>query len=249
MCERLAEIENETTAALGKEKSHFFVEVANDWIEFVGAIEQLCPEAKRHNSVVYFVLQFVFKDVCWFRFLFVGGNYPLLQRSLRHVWELIFRAYYADRYVAASLADRDSPSLDEKMDWLEQKENKLTWESCVKPTLVELLSQTATDPKFLEHFYDLWKSLNQHVHPSMAVAERLISPTPLFAADHFDKDWAEETYGVAVQVFDLIWLAVISSFPECADELAARGVLDGYLIVSIALRQMRVPIDTPILDA
>ena len=49
---------------------------------------------------------------------------------------------------------------------------------------------------------------------------RMMDESSLLVKDNFDEAWAREINHVATQVFDLVWLAVISRFPECAPVLA-----------------------------
>jgi len=53
--------------------------------------------------------------------------------------------------------------------------------------------------------------------------------------DSFDKEWASETIETATKIFDLVWLAVISRFPGCAELIAQEGLLLEYPIVTAAL--------------
>ncbi len=53
--------------------------------------------------------------------------------------------------------------------------------------------------------------------------------------DIFDEKWALETIETATMVFDLVWLAVLTRFPECTETLAQKGLRLDYPIVTAAL--------------
>jgi hypothetical protein len=48
----------------------------------------------------------------------------------------------------------------------------------------------------------------------------MMGESALLVTDSFDETWATEIIQDATEVFDLIWLAVISRFPKCAPLLA-----------------------------
>jgi hypothetical protein len=87
-----------------------------------------------------------------------------------------------------------------------------------------------------EHYKSLWNRLNEYVHPSRTLLDRMVVDVPGFlVTDSFDREWALETIEVATMTFDLVWLAVISRFPRCAELLAQKGLLLEYPIVTAAL--------------
>jgi hypothetical protein len=72
-------------------------------------------------------------------------------------------------------------------------------------------------------FKPLWDRLNRCVHPTGDLREKLIAnpEAPLHAIDAFDEAWARETHRDAVEVFGLLWLAVLSQFPAAVLALLA----------------------------
>ena len=87
-----------------------------------------------------------------------------------------------------------------------------------------------------EYYKSLWDKLNEYVHPSKALLERMIAGVPGFLmTDSFDKEWASETIETATMILDLVWVAVISRFPSCAELIAQKGLLLEYPIVTAAL--------------
>jgi len=95
----------------------------------------------------------------------------------------------------------------------------LRWRDLILPTLARLLS---APPASIEpRFEVLWDRLNRCVHPSGELREKLAAEPTLPALDAFDPTWAQETYEDAVEVFRLIFRAVLSRFPEAVPALLA----------------------------
>jgi len=234
----LPKIAEETFHSLGKEQAGYFTSLANDWIDILSAILDTYSKDELSASLMYIYFNGLFKEVYWFQLLFLTGNYPLLHRSLRFVWEMIFRAYHVDTYALNFPDDREppGPTVDDKVEWLAQHEREMfRWKEFMKPTLQRLWPQ-AKDPEIEEYYKSLWDRLNEYVHPSRALLDRMVIDVPGFlVTDSFDREWALETIKVATVTFDLVWLAVISRFPECAELLAEKGLLVKYPIVTAAL--------------
>jgi hypothetical protein len=53
--------------------------------------------------------------------------------------------------------------------------------------------------------------------------------------DIFDEKWALETIETATMVFDLVWLAILTRFPNCTEVLAQKGFHLDYPLVTAAL--------------
>ena len=187
---------------------------------------------------MYIYFSGLFKEVYWFQLLFLAGNYPLLHRGLRFVWEMIFRAYYVDTYVRKSPDDPEppGPTVDDKAEWLAQHERKMfQWHKFMQPMLRRLLHQ-AKGTEIEEYYKALWDKLNEYVHPSKSLLDRMVVPvSSLLVRDSFDKEWASETIETATMIFDLVWLAVISRFPRCAELIAQKRRHLEYPIVTTAL--------------
>ena len=234
----LHKIAEETLHSLGKERAMYFTSLANDWIDILGSIRRTYSEDELTNSLMYIYFSGLFKEVYWFQLLFLAGNYPLLCRSLRFVWEMIFRAYYVDTYGRESPDDSEppGPTVDDKVEWLARHEREMfQWGKFVRPTLRRLLPQ-AEATEIEEYYNSLWAKLNEYVHPSKALLDRMVVDVPGFLMrDSFDEHWASETIQTATMVFDLVWLAVISTFPSCAELVAQKRLHLEYPIVTAAL--------------
>lgn len=238
--EHLPKIAAETFRSLGKERATHFTSLANDWIDILSVILDTYCKDKPSNSLMYFYFSSaLFKEVHWFQLLFLAGNYAFLNRNLRFVWEMIFRAYYVDTYVRESPCDPKppGPTLDDKIKWLAQHERKMfQWNRFMKPRLRQLLPQAA-GTEIEQHYKSLWNKLNEYVHPSKALLDKMVVDVPeSLITDRFDREWALETTETASMIFGLVWLAVISTFPESAELLAQKRLRLDYPIVTAALK-------------
>jgi hypothetical protein len=237
MCGRLVEIERRTLKRLGKKSGHF-VNIANDWIDISSAILDAYPKAEL-NSFVLLTFWGLFKELCWFHFYFCAGNYPLLLSRLRFVWESVFRACFAETYRphSAKAWETPGPSADDKVAWLEEHEKDLRWGNCLQVVLCQVFPLSAREKVVREHYKQRWLGLHRYAHPSAYLASRMIGPAALHVKDNFDKSWAVETIDIATDIFDLVWLAVLSFYPKAFDKLAQEGLLVDYPVLSLVFRK------------
>src|SRR5262249_30293791 len=134
----------------------------------------------------------------------------------------LFHARYADAYAEEhrGAPDAPGPTLDDKHNWLTERECRLDWRRLIAPILSRLFSAgTAAEVESL--FKPLWDRLNRCVHPPGELREKLVGESGLHARDAFDQGWARETLVDAAQVFGLIWLATLSRFPGAVPVLLA----------------------------
>lgn len=209
------EIETETIQTLGRENALYFVDLANDWIDIHRAISQSYAQDEQLRSLTFFYFTYVMKEVNWLQVHFSCGNYPLLGHSLRFLWEMIYRGYHVDSYTGNNPPGQ---TLDLKIHWLEQR--KLNWRNCIGPVLGKVFPLAAQEKNAAERYYALWQTLNSYVHPSADLFSKLVGESALLATDRFDAAWATEILAMATQVFDVIWLALLSRFPRTALLLA-----------------------------
>jgi hypothetical protein len=204
-----------SSRALGEEQANQFLLIANDTVAINGTIVATYPPEELHNNLVFLAFVGVFKEVRWFQFLFLAGNYALLNARLRFIWESIFRAFWAENNPAVS-----GLSLDHKAAWLgKQKATDLNWNHCIKPSLFRVFPLAAREKMVEDDYHRLWQNLNEYVHPTMALVARMIGPASLLHLDGFEKEWALETLDNARRVFDLVWLAGLQTFPLAWDRL------------------------------
>jgi hypothetical protein len=229
MCRRLAPIERETLEKLGEKEGGFFVWVAEDWIKINTALVGAYP-GKRGYNLVRLTFGGLLKEVCWFHFFFVAGNYPLLLSRLRFVWEAVFRAFLVENYPLRSPVPRTrrprtrrprtrrpppapGPSPDDKVGWLYKHERNLNWAGCIEPVLRKVFPLADEQEKVRDDYHKLLDELHKYVHPSADLAGKMIGESALHVIDNFDEGWALETVEIARKVFDLVWLAVLQHHP------------------------------------
>jgi hypothetical protein len=221
MCRSLAEIERKTLEKLGEEKGGFFIQVGNDWLKINSAVMDAYSGERGYNLVLH-TFGGLFKEVYWFHFFFVTGNYPLLLSRLRFVWESVFRAYFAEHFPLGPHRSwaAPGPSPDDKVAWLKEHEGPcLNWDGCIEPVL-RIVFPLADREKEVRDFYKAeWNELHKYVHPSAYLADKMIGESALHVTDNFDKKWALEAVGVATKVFDLVWLAILRHHPVAFEKV------------------------------
>jgi hypothetical protein len=238
MCRLLAPIERETLEKLGEETGRFFLRVTDDWLKINSAVMGVYPGEQGYNLVLHTFLG-LFKEVYWFQFFFVSGNYPLLLSRVRFVWESIFRAYLAENY---PLGPRQplpvpGPSLDDKVAWLEKRERErgrgrnLNWDGCIEPVLRSVFPLADREKKVRDFYQAQYKELHQYVHPSVYLGEKMIGESALHVIDNFDDELALEAIRAASNVFDLVWLTVLRHHPLAFERV--ESLCGGYPILKI----------------
>ena len=103
------------------------------------------------------------------------------------------------------------------------------------PVLRNILPLVAQDSQVREHYAALWKGLHKYVHPSGQLADRKIGPTALHVVDAFDQQWAVDILATARDVFDIILLAVLRTFPKAVDLITQEGLSLDYPLLTGAL--------------
>lgn len=236
MCDILADIEEVTLRELGEEKGGFFVNVSNDWMEVTAAVRAAYP---KQYCLVHHAATGLWKEVAWFHFFFVSGNYPLLLSRLRFVWESVFRASLAEKYVPGGKKPlpRPGPSLQDKFDWLHKYGGKLDWNRCIEPILRRVHPLADREKEVRDHYHQLWQYLNLYVHPSAYLAVQMVGESSLLVTDNFDREWATRALAVGSDVFDLVWLTILHHYPMAFDRL--KKLLGGYRTLDIVFDKTR----------
>jgi len=262
MCRLLAPIERETWAKLGEEKGGFFDQVAEDWLKIFAA---LLETERAYNLVLHrflslfkeirwlrhlfgagnyplllsrlrFVWEFVFRA-------YLAEHYSLgAHRSGNAPWpspddELIrlVRLAYERRRRPRAPSPPAGSSTDKKAAWLDKYERHFDWDRCLEPVLRVVFPLADREKEVRDHYKDLFQELHKYVHPSASLEGKMIDDSALFILDNFDEAWAQETVGVAAEVFDLVWLAVFGHHPEAferveklsGDYRILKGVFEG----------------------
>jgi hypothetical protein len=236
----LKEVANEAIGKLGKEKALIYIDIFNDWINISGEIKNQYADTELINSLLYLSQHSLMKDIYWIQLFFLTGNYPQIYRSLRYILEMSFKGYYMDTYDKHPRKNMEhlANDIDVKRTWVYQNEMKLYGGKFLSECLLELFPQ-AKVPEVMSSYKNIWETLNKHVHPTIEYLDRTMIGVPGFAMiNTFDDEWANETISISVMVFDLVWLAIISTFPNCAEKLANNGLHLTYPIVSSALEIM-----------
>jgi hypothetical protein len=215
MSDHFVTVKAETEQTLGKDNANYFVDVANDCIEVTHAVNIAYPEER--GIVLYAVTGF-HKEVDWLRFLFLAGNYPYVLARLRHLWECVFRAYWAECNNPPSPGQSSDDSRADQLVWLDEQEGNLTWGRYIQEVLKAVHPLAKEKAEVRTYYHDRWRYLNQHVHPSAHLSVRL-ADTGQILTDCFDEEWAAETLAAARDVFDLVWLAVLHRYPKAADNV------------------------------
>jgi hypothetical protein len=216
------QVADETIEGLGKETAGLFVCLYSDALDILKAIFAAYPEEERLHSLVFTEFTGLFNELNGFQTHFLCGKYRLVLSELRFNWERIFRARHADTYAleTGDTSDEPGPTLAEKHEWLTNREDQLDWRRLIAPTLARLFP--ANIPADIDaRFRPLWQRLNHGVHPSGDLREKLIGASALHVRDAFDEAWARQTHADAVEVFGLIWLAILSRFPDAIPALLA----------------------------
>ncbi len=221
---RHREVAERTAAELGENAALGFLWLQSDWVDLLAAILAAYPELtsppsaecrEAAGSLLLIDFQGLLLELDRQQFAFLGGQYAAVGRSLRYVWELMYRALWTDLYAEMhpGKGRPPGPTPDDKAKWLKKRERGMDWRSVIQPLLRRLLPSVAIAD--MREYAKVWSKLNRVVHPSWELRDRLIDRTALLVADNFDAGWAAEALADAATVYDLIWLAVLHRFPDC----------------------------------
>jgi hypothetical protein len=213
-CGYLFEVAEQTVERLGEETARRFFVLSSDWVDIQNdaLLEAYSPE-QLNTSLLYLDFLGLFKELRWLQLLLYFGNYALIYRTLRFDWELIFRGLFADMHQVLFPGRQDGPG-DDKAAWLEDRETKLGWNEVMQPVLQWLLPRPEHSD-IEKRYRPLWRKLHKFVHGSTEIRERMIDESNLLLVDNYDDQWARESIQDGTEVFDLIWLAVLSRFSKC----------------------------------
>jgi hypothetical protein len=89
---------------------------------------------------------------------------------------------------------------------------------------IEAQYQEAVITKYKE----LWDDLNKYVHPTGELMFRMLDDSALYIRDAFDREWALEIIGAAVEVFDFIWFAALLFHLDALDLVRKRKLHGKY---------------------
>lgn len=216
----LPQIANTTQRRLKTKQAYCFINLYNDWLGVWSQMLNVYSKDVALRSLVAADLFNLGKELHWMHRLLHWGNYPLVHRNLRYVWELMFLAYFADTVEAAvpEISDQPGECVDDKVAWLHKHEWKINWRSVIRPLVYKVIEKRER-----QHYSHIWGSLNRSVHASVELRYRLIDESALAIRDAFDLRWAKDTCQIASDVFDVIWLVVLRRFPDCIPFLGGKN--------------------------
>jgi hypothetical protein len=219
------ETRERTVAALGDD-AFAFAEFAHDALDLQLAVIDCYPEEWLTNSLVGAFLPLLLKDLNGLQPDFLHARYPEIGRTLRHLWEQVFRGLYVDRYaeVHPDAADPPGPTVDDKLDWLEAHEAGMNWQTVIVPGLHHVLPGW-TAGEIGAHFHTVWRRLNRVVHPSAGLVRSGFGDCPRHLFNHFDDGLARQLLADARAVLTVIWCAVMARFPKVIPRLPRDGPL------------------------
>ena len=116
----------------------------------------------------------------------------------------------------------------------------MRWANVFEPTLRAVLRVPDKQGRDLDYYHRLWKNLHKYVHPSHFLVETMIDRDGL-VIDRFNEEWAKETIEVCTDIFDLIWLVVITRFPGCVTDLDPKKLTVKYPLTTQVLLNRPIP--------
>ena len=97
LCEPWDSITHETIESLGEEDALHILEYhGENWIDIVTEWLPAKYREEEKNGIIYLQFLSLFKETLWLQFLFHTGNYNLIHRNLRYLFELMAQAYYVE---------------------------------------------------------------------------------------------------------------------------------------------------------
>ena len=172
----------------------------------------------------------LFKEIPWLEMAFLTANYSLVSRNLRYLWESIYHGYRIDSRF-------DTLDIDGKFERLGLMRS--SWR-----TIEEVLSQVLPEGERgrIGQYRRIWQKLNDYVHPSPELLDRFVveGRGAALVQNAFNEAWALETIQMVDQVFDAIWLALLSRFPQAAPGVAADEWLRSSLETAYPLTKWAV---------
>lgn len=208
----------DTIQTLDKDDALAFIHFHMDCMELGFAIHDEYLTTVR-NSLVALVLVPIQKALDGMHFDFLNGRYAEVGRTLRFVWELLFRSYYAE--VRSGVEPNHPTAPDEMLEWLDlqSRRRKLSWHNVFRP-VIESLFCDGKQGKAAELFRPSWNRLNEVAHPSVTWLLSGLGESTRITFDHFDRELALRLLDDAREVFGIMWFAVLHRFPNITPNMA-----------------------------
>jgi len=216
----LRRVAQETIETLGEEAIGYWVDAYNTCIDIDTAIMQSVPEDTLLRTVLHLRLVELYKGMSWLLFLFAAGNYHMLARELRFIWEAVCQAYYVDTLLPEI-------GVDEKTAKLSKKEYR-GWRM-IKEVLLDVLP--AWTEELGSECRRLYDQLSKMVHPTRQEFDLKVleGSGALLVTDAFVESIALETLDMAGRVFDIVWCTAFAEYPQLSRVLDRRPYLVEHL--------------------
>lgn len=152
---------------------------------------------------------------------FYSGRYESAGRTLRFLWEMLFRADSADQYADRNPTATDGPgeTLDDKVRWLRDREKKkpgLNWNT-VAAGFSDLFPTSVSVA--VAYFRPIWDRLNEVVHPSGNWRDASVGDSSRIAWPNFDADFARQLLADLNAVVPLFWWLILFRHPQAVRHL------------------------------
>lgn len=233
LADDVAAICRQTIEHFGHQEAEQFLLSAADGLDIKFALNAAYSPAELSNLITLQAWGLL-KEFKWLQFLFLAGNYPLVMSRLRYVWEAVYRACYVEAHADPAVRSLDS---DGKLSWIET--HRLTWGNCILPTLTRLFPMAGREPEVRDYYKAVWEELNQYVHPTAHLQNRMVDESALLLKDGFDADWAADTLRAAKVVADLVWFAVLSHHEKAIPAVPEDDLIVDWPLTTMLLRQGR----------
>lgn len=228
----MADVVEETYRCLDPEDAGHLIEIFNQLLDLDIAIRGTYTANELQRSLLYLRLWESLKEIVWLQLLFLTGNYLLLHRNLRYVWETMCQTFHIDTHFPGP-----GPGLKfqqfQEAEKQKQKEGK--WRELergwrlVKHVFHEAFPEvqgTALE----EGYYRTWQRLNQYVHPTKEILDKIFEHGGVaLMTNRFDEPWAHETLDITNTVFDFICGLVLTAFPESAPRFSKQPRVTEFL--------------------
>jgi len=216
----LRKVAQETIETLGEEAIGYWVDAYNTCIDIDIAITKSVPRETLVRSLLNLRLVELYKGMSWLLFLFAAGNYHMLARELRFIWEAVCQAYYVDTLLPELGVDEKTAKLSKK---------KYRGWRMIKEVLLDVLP--AWTEELGSECRRLYDQLSKMVHPTRQEFDLKVleGSGALLVTDTFVESIALETLDMARRIFDIVWCTAFAEYPQLGRVLEREPYLVEHL--------------------
>ena len=216
----LRKVAQETIETLGEEAIGYWVDAYNTCIDIETAIMRSVPDDTLVRTVLHLRLVELYKEMSWLRFLFLVGNYHMLARELRFIWEAICQAYYVDSLLPELGVDEKTAKLSKK---------KYRGWRMIKEVLPDVLPSWTEE--LASEYGRLYDQLSEMVHPTRQEFDlkMLEGSGALLVTDTFVESIALDILDIARRIFDIVWCTAFAEYPQLSGVLVREPYLVEHL--------------------